>query len=127
MKPKKVIVLSIKPKYAKMIYEGTKAWEFRKKAPPVGVPMLIYESAPVSKVTGTISFAMEIRAIPKLLWLQVKGCWQPKTGTGISMAELDAYAGGQPVSALMVLKAERLDKPFSILNPPQNWGSYWMG
>ena len=52
MKPKKVIILSIKPKYAKMIYEGTKAWEFRKKAPPVGVPMLIYESAPVSKVTG---------------------------------------------------------------------------
>ena len=40
------------------------------------------------------------------------------------MAELDAYAGGQPVSALMVLKAERLDKPFSIPNPPQNWGSF---
>lgn len=121
MKPKKVIVLSIKPKYAKMIYEGKKHWEFRKKAPPVGEPMLIYESAPVSKVTGTISFVMEIRAIPKLLWQEVKG-----PGTGISMAELDAYAGGAPVSALYVLKAQRLDKPFKIPKPPQNWGSFWL-
>ena len=29
-----VIVMSIKPKYAKAIYEGRKNWEFRKAPPP---------------------------------------------------------------------------------------------
>ena len=126
MKSKKAIVMSIKPKYAEMIYSGKKKWEFRKKAPPVEVPILIYESAPVSKVTGVVVFALEIRASPPLLWLQVKNPQWEETGTGISRAELDAYAGGQPVSALRVLTADRLDRPFRLSNPPQNWGSFWL-
>ena len=31
----KVIVMSLKPKYAKAIYEGRKNWEFRKTPPPL--------------------------------------------------------------------------------------------
>ena len=30
-----VIVMAIKPKYAKAIYEGRKNWEFRKAPPPI--------------------------------------------------------------------------------------------
>ena len=44
-----VIVMSIKPKYAKAIYEGRKNWEFRKAPPPIYKEIYIYESAPVSR------------------------------------------------------------------------------
>ena len=44
-----VLVLAIKPKYAKAIYEGRKHWEFRKSPPPIFREMYVYESAPVSQ------------------------------------------------------------------------------
>ena len=46
MTHEKVIVMAIKPKYAKAIYEGKKTWEFRKNPPPLNTWIAIYESAP---------------------------------------------------------------------------------
>ena len=51
----KVIVMALKPKYAKAIYEGRKNWEFRKAPPPLFHTIYIYESAPVSAINRTIS------------------------------------------------------------------------
>lgn len=50
----KAILISIKPQYAAAIYYGTKTVELRKRVPnvPIGTPCLIYETSPVSQVTG---------------------------------------------------------------------------
>jgi predicted transcriptional regulator len=48
------MILSLRPSFASLIYSGSKAFEFRRvrMAATVGDRVLIYESAPVGRVTG---------------------------------------------------------------------------
>ena len=127
-KPKvpKVIVMSIKPKYAKAIYEGRKHWEFRKAPPPLYQRIYIYESAPVSKVTGWLFFTESVTGIPVAVWDIVKTnrCYS-KNLTGITLPQLQAYAGKKLVTALRVLEPTRCEHPIAFdAKPPQNWGRF---
>ena len=127
-KPKvpKVIVMSIKPKYAKAIYEGRKHWEFRKAPPPLYERIYIYESAPVSKVTGWLMFSEAVTGIPLVVWDMVKtNRVFTKNLTGISYEDLVAYAGKKLVTALRVYEPTRCEHPISFdAKPPQNWGRF---
>ena len=123
----KVIVMSLKPKYAKAIYEGRKNWEFRKTPPPLFKTIYIYESAPVSKITGTLIFTDEIRGLPLSVYEIAKSNRLfSRNRSGISYSELEEYAGRlNLVSALRVHRAERLDHPITLsAKPPQNWGTF---
>lgn len=123
----KVIVMSLKPKYAKAIYDGRKNWEFRKTPPPVFKTIYIYESAPVSKITGTVVFSEEIRGVPLSVYEIVKTnkCFW-RNLPGITALELEEYAGRfNLVSALRVHRAERLEHTITFsAKPPQNWGTF---
>ena len=123
----KVIVMSLKPKYAKAIYEGRKNWEFRKTPPPLFQTIYIYESAPVSKITGTVCFSEEVRGVPLSVYEIVKTnkCFT-RNLPGISVLELEEYAGRlNLVSALRVHRAERLEHTITFsAKPPQNWGTF---
>ena len=123
----KVIVMSLKPKYAKAIYEGRKNWEFRKTPPPLFKTIYIYESAPVSKITGTVLFSEEIRGVPLSVYEIVKTnkCFT-RNLPGITAFELEEYAGRlNLVSALRVHRAERLEHTITFsAKPPQNWGTF---
>jgi predicted transcriptional regulator len=93
------IILSIKPKYAEMIYNGSKKYEFRKRLYPqhvsnCGVPftrgrIYLYESKPVQKITGFIKVDNYVADIVKTprdeLWAHVKN------GAGITKDEFDKY------------------------------------
>lgn len=123
----KVIVLAIKPKYAKAIYEGRKNWEFRKAPPPLFKWIYVYESAPVSAVTGMVMFSESVTGLPMAVMEIVKTnkCFR-RNLPGISFCELNEYAGARPVTALRVHEAARLDKPIPLVGkPPQNWGRYF--
>ena len=123
-----VIVLALKPKYAKAIYEGKKNWEFRKAPPPLFREMYVYESAPVSAITGTITFSESVTGIPIAVWDIVKSnkCFS-RNLTGISLENLEAYTGKHTVTALRVMEAKRFDNPVKIsARPPQNWGRYFL-
>ena len=131
MKPRrprrpKVVVMSIKPKYAKAIYEGKKHWEFRKAPPPLYTRVYLYESAPVSKVTGWVYFSESVTGVPVAVWdiVRTNKCFA-KNLTGISLPELQAYAGKQLVTALRVFEPQRTDHPIGFdARPPQNWGRF---
>ena len=121
-----VIVLSIKPKYAKAIYEGRKNWEFRKAPPPCFRDMYVYESAPVSAITGTITFSESVTGIPIAVMdiVRTNKCYT-RNLPGITMGDLQAYAGKRTVTALRVYEAKRFDKPVQFKpRPPQNWGRF---
>lgn len=122
----KVIVMSIKPKYAKAIYEGKKHWEFRKAPPPLYERIYIYESAPVSKVTGWLYFSESVTGIPLVVWDIVKSNRVfTKNLTGISLEGLRAYAGKKLVTALRVFEPTRCEHPIDFAaKPPQNWGRF---
>ena len=123
----KVIVMSLKPKYAKAIYEGRKNWEFRKAPPPLFMTIYIYESAPVSKITGTVLFSEEIRGLPLSVYeiAKTNKCFM-RNLPGITELELEEYTGANNlVSALRVHRAERLEHPIIFAaKPPQNWGTF---
>lgn len=123
----KVIVMSLKPKYAKAIYEGRKNWEFRKTPPPLFKTIYIYESAPVSKITGMVVFSEEIRGVPWSVYEIVKTnkCFT-RNLPGITAFELEEYTGPlNLVSALRVHRAERLEHTINFsAKPPQNWGTF---
>ena len=123
----KVIVMSLKPKYAKAIYEGRKNWEFRKAPPPLFREIYIYESAPVSKITGRVLFSEEIRGVPLSVYEIVKTnkCFT-RNLPGITALELEEYAGRlNLVSALRVHRAERLEHTIAFsAKPPQNWSTF---
>ena len=122
----KVIVMSIKPKYAKAIYEGRKHWEFRKAPPPLYQRIYIYESAPVSKVTGWLYFSESVTGVPLVVWDMVKSNRVfTKNLTGITLPELQAYAGKKLVTALRVYEPTRLERPIGFeAKPPKNWGRF---
>ena len=123
----KVIVMSLKPKYAKAIYEGRKNWEFRKTPPPLFKEIFIYESAPVSRITGAVVFSEEVRGVDMAVYEIVKTnkCFE-KNLPGISLSDLVEYTKGLTlVSALRVYRAKRLEHPITFsAKPPQNWGTF---
>lgn len=122
----KKAVISLKPEFARAIYEGTKNWEFRLKAPPLGRWMFIYESAPVSAITGQVLFCEEIKGFPCNVWDLMK---RNKNYTcnfpGITKKYFDEYTQGALfVSALRVLQAEPFEHKIAMPKPPQNWGTF---
>lgn len=129
-----VLVLSIKPKYAEAIYSGIKQFEFR-KVPPRNLKAiyLMYESAPVSKITGTVSFCASLTCRAGAMVISIMRLMAVKKSIAIEMMgitekELIAYAGGPNnfVTALMVGRADK-DSSYEEytrgIRPPQNWGT----
>ena len=118
------VIMAIKPRFAKMIYEGRKVWEFRKAPPPLMRLVYVYESTPVSAITGTLMFRSKVEGILDDVWETVT-CSKVFTynGTGIGYDALREYVGdSRTVAALRVCAVEKMDKPVKIaFRPPQNW------
>lgn len=120
-------VMSIKPKWAEQIYKGEKHWEFRKKPPRLNTRILLYESAPVSKLTGVVLFNFSLSGIPSEVWQQLtQVAYYSTFSLGVaSLAELEEYAGSKDriITALRVLVVHKFSKPYALsVRPPQNWG-----
>ena len=62
------VIMAIKPRFANLIYEGRKVWEFRKAPPPLMRLVYVYESAPVSAITGTLMFRSKVEGILDDVW-----------------------------------------------------------
>ncbi len=106
--------------------DSRKNWEFRKAPPPIYKEIYIYESAPVSKITGRVVFCASVTGNWPVVWEMVKTnkCFT-RNLPGINEEELDDYAGRHDVTALRVFKAERLEHEVTFgAKPPQNWGRF---
>lgn len=71
----KALLLSIKPRFAEAILDGTKLFELRKVKPRVGAGdlVLIYVTSPRCRLEGAFRVASVIEATPEKLWPKVKG------------------------------------------------------
>lgn len=118
-----IIVLSIKPKYARAIYEGRKNWEFRKVPPPLFRVVFLYESVPVQAITGTCVFVASVSGLPETVYDTIKRVPSEAVNKpGITLAELKEYAGGKPVTALRAIQVMKMEVPVPLrARPPQNW------
>jgi predicted transcriptional regulator len=83
-----LLLISVKPQYAKKIFKGEKTIELRKSAPlrsGKNSYMLIYVTSPVKELWGICKIENIIKENPKVLWKNFG------EQTGISKEEFDNY------------------------------------
>ena len=117
------VILSIKPQFAKKIFEGTKKFEFRRsifKNPNVKC-VIVYASAPISKIIGEFEIEGIIHNELNSLWKETKDY------SGITKDYYFNYFEGKDFGfALKIKNAKKFSEYFSIkekygLLPPQSF------
>jgi len=123
-----IVLLAIKPKYAEAIYAGTKRWEFRKAPPPVPGWVFLYETAPVSAITGKVFLGAKIQGMPDAVWGFARSQKTIGGSAGITLKAYYDYVGkANSVAACACFFAEKRPEPIPLptgVRPPQNWGRY---
>jgi len=125
------VILSIHPKWAKLIYEGKKTLEWRKNTPNADFieKVFLYETAPVKRITGCFmydhyfSMIFGITKDEKLRdGAQVlidRGC--------VPLEDLKKYAGkNKEIFGWKFYKVRKFDTTkqltdFGLERPPQSW------
>lgn len=116
------MLLSIKPKYAKVILEGKKRYEFRKNRPKDGVDRIIfYASSPQKQVVGEAMIEAILTGTPKEIWEIAK------MAAGITKKfYFSYYAGKEKAVAYKLRDVIIYDTPkklsdYGISQPPQSY------
>ena len=94
------VLLSIKPKYAKQIFQGTKKYELRKKVWNLGTKniVLVYASEATKKIIGEFYSTKVISDTPEKIWNKYKD------KLGISEEEYFKYFEGRTVAYAIKIK-----------------------
>jgi predicted transcriptional regulator len=124
---KHALLLSIRPKYAKMIFAGTKTVELRRVRPTIqaGDLVLVYVSSPTKELQGAFRVGKTVSGKPSLMW--------KKFGkqTGITRKEFNTYFRGKDKAhVLRIEDAWTLPEPVRLaclrkekqgFRPPQSF------
>ncbi|HCX23111.1 MAG: hypothetical protein CMB80_15945 [Flammeovirgaceae bacterium] len=117
------VILSIKPEFAEKIFNGSKRFEFRRrlyKNQEVKA-VIVYASAPISKIIGEFEIGDVIHDELNSLWSTTNEY------SGITEDYyLEYFKGKESGYAICVKKAELYDEPICIketfgINPPQSF------
>jgi predicted transcriptional regulator len=94
-------LLSLRPRFAEALLDGTKTVEIRRR--PVrltpGAICLVYASSPTRALTGALAVEMVDVGEPDELWRR------HSVGTGLQRCDYDAYLAGRPVACAIVVAA----------------------
>ncbi len=124
----RMLLISIKPRYAELIFAGKKTIELRRICPKVnnGDLVLVYISSPVKAIYGGFKVDSVINEPPEKLWEKVGIC------SGINKDEFDAYFKNADIgygitfnevwSLPHPIKLESIKLEWPEFRPPQ---SYW--
>jgi len=126
-----ILLLSIRPEYAKRIIDGSKTVELRRVRTRLqsGDLVLVYVSSPEKALVG--EFKVE-RVIDKKLPKELNNLWnQVKDEAGIGRTDFNSYYQGASVGVAIFFKhieifsqkleLERLRKQLPNLRPPQSY------
>jgi predicted transcriptional regulator len=117
------VILSIKPKFADKIFNGEKEFEFRRtifKNKTVN-KVIIYASAPISKIVGEFEIEYIYHKELELLWDATK------TKAGITREYFFKYFNGKKLGyAIKITNPIKFKRDYSIkdkygLTPPQSF------
>jgi len=119
---RRVLLLSIRPRFTNSILDGTKTIELRRTRPRVepGDIVLIYASSPVMAIVGGFLVGELIQASPAGLWDRVKHM------AGVTQPEYDDYFTGAAVGyGITVARRWRLSEPVSLETLRSRRPSFW--
>lgn len=117
------VILSIKPEFAEKIFNGSKKYEFRRSIfkDPTVKKIIVYASAPISKIVGEFEIDKILRSELNTLWSKTKEY------SGISEEYyLKYFEGKKEGDALKIKKPHKYEDHLSIkddfgLVPPQSF------
>ena len=119
---RRVALLSIHPRFARAILEGSKTVELRRARLPEDVShIVVYATSPVQRILGWFEVSSVERDRPSKLWRR------HGTSTGVSRHEFRAYfAGANEGTAISVGRVVALGKPLQLdalghSLPPQSY------
>ncbi len=116
------ILLSINPKYVENILDGTKEYEFRKKACKRQVDkILIYSTSPIKKVVGEADVEEVLIDNPDIIWEKT----EKKSGIDKHFFE-QYYANRNQAVAYKLKNVKKYQKPrelkdYGINSAPQSF------
>ena len=125
--PSNVLLLSIHPEFASKIFNGSKKVELRKIKPRLTKNdiILIYETSPVSALSGAIKVKEIISDHPNVLWKKIK------LNAGISWEKFSQYYEGKSKGFAILIKDVfifpnvielcNLKKIMPAFHPPQSY------
>ncbi len=125
--PEHALLLSIRPKHAARIFDGTKTVELRRVRPRLGGGdlVLVYVSSPVKAMLGAFEVAFVVAARPAELWNRVK------SKAALTRDDYDEYYREAKMAYGIFLKRKwTLDKPVGLedlreraanFRPPQSY------
>ena len=120
-------LISIRPRFAEMIFAGSKTVELRRVCPKIvpGDLALVYVSSPAKELRGSFEVGKILTASPTALWKKVG------RKSGVTRAEFFAYfKGKKQAHALVIKRAWPLPTPVCLktlrkskggFRPPQNF------
>jgi predicted transcriptional regulator len=118
------LLLSIKPRYADSIFNGSKTVELRRVRPQIGAGglVMVYVSSPRCSLEGAFEVAEVTAAAPAMLWRLVG------KNAGVTREEFDDYFIGRDIGyGISIRRAWKLS-PVSLarlraskLRPPQSY------
>jgi predicted transcriptional regulator len=111
------ILLSVKPKFADLIVDGSKLVELRRTVPAQAVGTIaIYSSSPVQAIVALADVKETIEASPTKLWSIAKD-----NGGGLTRAELMDYFDSKKTGFAIMLQNVRVYgkpvKPTKVFKP----------
>ncbi len=109
---KKNIVISIKPMHVKNILNGTKKFEYRKKAAKKDIgKIIIYETTPVKKIVAEVEIADVLMMAPEDLWKETQA------ESGITKDYFASYFKNRKVAyAYRLGKIKIFDEPKELID-----------
>lgn len=120
------LLLSLRPRFAQAILDGTKTVELRRtrvSALP-GTLLMLYASSPVMAVVGVATLRDRDTASPETIWHRYRD------NIGLSRAEFsDYFAGAEHATALSIDAPRTLPEPLTLnwlrthatFQPPQSY------
>ena len=121
------LLISIRPRFAEMIFSGSKTVELRRVCPKLsmGDLALVYVSSPSKQLQRAFEVGKVISASPSALWQKIG------KKSGITRKEFFAYFRGKTKAhALVIKRAWKLPAPICLttlrrrrggFRPPQNF------
>lgn len=122
----RALLLSVRPRYAQAILNGTKTVEIRRQGPAVhpGTLVIIYATKPVGAIVGTARISDISCGNPADMWER------HNRSMGITRADYDAYLSGAETAYLLFLRRVQRLEPLLTLEqirsattfqPPQSY------
>jgi len=107
----RALLLSVRPRYAESIMNGSKTAEIRRQRPSVelGAPVIIYATQPVAAVVGSARIVDVHHGSPSDVWAD------HHDALGISQDEFDDYVAGVRAAYVLTLdEVLRLAAPLTL-------------